>query len=50
LGDTLVSAFAKGENVTDAFGETIDNVIKQAVLNQLKKNFLEKQFNLLLLV
>lgn len=43
LGDALVSAFAKGESAADAFGETVDNVIKQAVLNQLKKNFLEKQ-------
>jgi hypothetical protein len=42
LGDALVSAFAKGESAADAFGETVDNVIKQAVLNQLKKNFLEK--------
>jgi len=43
LGDALVSAFAKGESAADAFGETVDNVIKQAVLNQLKKNFLENQ-------
>lgn len=43
LGDALVSAFAKGEDAADAFGQTVDNVIKQAVLNQLKKNFLEKQ-------
>lgn len=43
LGDALVSAFAKGESAADAFGQTVDNVIKQAVLNQLKKNFLEKQ-------
>ena len=43
LGDALVNAFAKGESAADAFGETVDNVIKQAVLNQLKKNFLEKQ-------
>lgn len=43
LGDALVEAFAKGESAADKFGETVDNVIKQAVLNQLKKNFLEKQ-------
>lgn len=43
LGDALVGAFAKGEDAADAFGKTVDNVIKQAVLNQLKKNFLENQ-------
>lgn len=43
LGDALVNAFSKGEDAAQAFGDTVDNVIKQAVLNQLKKNFLEKQ-------
>jgi DNA repair exonuclease SbcCD ATPase subunit len=43
LGDALVDAFAKGEDAANAFSETVDNVIKQAVLNQLKKNFLETQ-------
>lgn len=43
LGDALVAAFSKGENAANAFGDTVDNVIKNAVLNQLKKNFLETQ-------
>jgi hypothetical protein len=43
LGDALVNAFSKGEDAALAFGDTVDNVIKRAVLNQLKKNFLEKQ-------
>lgn len=43
LGDALVEAFSKGEDAATAFGDTVDNVIKQAVLNQLKKNFLENQ-------
>lgn len=43
LGDALVNAFSKGEDAAGAFGDTVDNIIKQAVLNQLKKNFLETQ-------
>jgi hypothetical protein len=43
LGDALADAFAKGENAADAFGNTVNKVIKDIVLNQLKKNFLEKQ-------
>ncbi len=43
LGDALVEAFSKGEDAATAFGDTVDNVIKQAVINQLKKTFLEKQ-------
>lgn len=43
LGDALVEAFAKGKDAAEAFGKTADNIMKQAVYNQLKKNFLEKQ-------
>ena len=42
LGDAIVEAFGKGEDAAAAFGETADSIMKQAVLNQLKKNFLEK--------
>lgn len=43
LGDALVEAFGKGEDAATAFGKTANDIMKQAVLNQLKKNFLEKQ-------
>jgi hypothetical protein len=43
LGDALVEAFGKGEDAADAFDKTVNEVLKNAVLNQLKKNFLEKQ-------
>lgn len=45
LGDALVNAFSKGEDAAEAFGATTDKIIKQAVLNQLKKNFLETQLD-----
>lgn len=43
LGDAIVEAFGKGEDAATAFGETADSIMKQAVLNQLKKNFLQTQ-------
>jgi hypothetical protein len=43
LGDALVQAFGKGEDAATAFGAAVDNVMKNIVLNQLKKNLLEKQ-------
>lgn len=43
LGDALVEAFGKGEDAAKAFAEVANNVLKNAVLNQLKKQFLEKQ-------
>lgn len=43
LGDALVSAFSQGESAAKAFETTVDNVLKNAVMNQLKKTFLEKQ-------
>ena len=43
LGDALVEAFGKGEDAAKAFDTTVNDIMKNAVLNQLKKNFLEKQ-------
>ena len=43
LGNALVEAFGKGEDAAQAFDNTVNEVLKNAVLNQLKKNFLEKQ-------
>ena len=43
LGDALVEAFSKGEDAAEAFEKTVNEVLKKAVLNQLKKRFLETQ-------
>ena len=43
LGDALVEAFGKGEDAAKAMETTVNSVLKNLVLNQLKKNFLEKQ-------
>ncbi|NCB80678.1 MAG: hypothetical protein EOM41_12305 [Bacilli bacterium] len=43
LGDAIVKAFGKGEDAATAFGDTVNDIMKNAILNQLKKNFLEKQ-------
>lgn len=43
LGDALVEAFGKGEDAADAFSETVNKALQEAVLNQLKKTFLETQ-------
>lgn len=43
LGDALVEAFGKGEDAADAFSDTVNKVLEEAVLNQLKKSFLETQ-------
>lgn len=45
LGDALVSAFAKGEDAAKNFGDVVNNILKNAVLNQLKKNFLAHQMD-----
>ena len=45
LGDALVAAFAKGEDAAKNFDNVVNNILKNAVLNQLKKNFLEQQMN-----
>lgn len=43
LGDVLVEAFGKGEDAAKAMETTVNSVLKNLVLNQLKKNFLETQ-------
>jgi len=43
LGDSLVEAFAAGEDAANAFETTVNDVMKNAIVNQLKKNFLESQ-------
>ena len=43
LGDALVEAFSKGEDAAKAMETTVNSVLKNLVLNQLKKNFLENQ-------
>lgn len=43
LGNALVEAFGKGEDAAQAFDSTVNEILKNAVLNQLKKNFLETQ-------
>lgn len=43
FGDAIVEAFGKGEDAAKSFGGTVNDIMKNAVLNQLKKNFLEKQ-------
>ncbi|MDR2652265.1 MAG: hypothetical protein LBC68_08125 [Prevotellaceae bacterium] len=48
LGDALADAFAKGENAATAFGDTVNKIIKDIILNQLKKNFIEEQIEPLL--
>ncbi|MCM1165196.1 MAG: hypothetical protein NC401_04185 [Ruminococcus sp.] len=43
LSESLVSAFEKGEDAAKAFEETVNDVLKNAIVNQLKKKFLEQQ-------
>lgn len=43
LADALVSAFEKGEDAAKAFEQTVNDVLKQAIINQLKKKFLEQR-------
>lgn len=43
LGDALVEAFSKGEDAAKAMGTTVNSVLKNLVVNQLKKKFLENQ-------
>lgn len=43
LGNALVEAFGKGEDAARAFDNVVNEVLKNAVLNQLKKRFLESQ-------
>ncbi|WP_333661602.1 hypothetical protein [Chishuiella changwenlii] len=43
LGDALAEAFGKGEDAAKSFEKVANDVLKNAVLNQLKKKFLEDQ-------
>lgn len=43
LGDSLVEAFKKGEDASKAFETTVNEVLQNAIVNQLKKRFLEQQ-------
>lgn len=43
LGDALVDAFKQGEDAATAFENTVNQVLQNAIVNQLKKKFLEKQ-------
>lgn len=43
LGDSLVEAFKKGEDASKAFEATVNEVLQNAIVNQLKKKFLEQQ-------
>lgn len=43
LSENLVGAFEKGESAAKAFEETVNEVLKNAIVNQLKKKFLEQQ-------
>ncbi|GGF11346.1 tape measure domain-containing protein [Chishuiella changwenlii] len=43
LGDALAEAFGKGEDAAKSFEKVANDVLKNAILNQLKKEFLEKQ-------
>lgn len=43
LAENLVGAFEKGESAAKAFEETVNEVLKNAIVNQLKKKFLEKE-------
>ena len=43
LGDALVDAFSRGEDAAEAFEETVNDVLKNAIVNQLQRKFLETQ-------
>lgn len=43
IADSLVQAFEEGTDAAKAFGDVVNDVLKNAVINQLKKKFLETQ-------
>lgn len=43
LAESLVGAFEKGEDAAKAFEQCVNDVLKNAIVNQLKKKFLEQQ-------
>lgn len=42
LGDALADAFGKGEDAAESFEKTVNDILRNAILNQLKKRFLEQ--------
>lgn len=45
LADSLTTAFKSGEDAAKAFEQTVNQVLQNAIVNQLKKNFIEKQLD-----
>lgn len=45
LADSLTTAFKSGEDAAKAFEETVNQVLQNAIVNQLKRNFLETQLD-----
>ncbi|UWH95597.1 MAG: hypothetical protein [Bacteriophage sp.] len=45
LADSLTTAFKSGEDAAKAFEQTVNQVLQNAIVNQLKKDFLEKQLD-----
>lgn len=43
LADSLTEAFKAGEDAANAFEQTVNEVLQNAIVNQLKKKFLENQ-------
>lgn len=43
LGDALAEAFGKGEDAAKSFEKVANDVLRNAVLNQLKKRFIEEE-------
>lgn len=43
LGDALAEAFGKGEDAAKSFEKVANDVLKNAVLNQLKKRYIEEE-------
>lgn len=43
LADSLTEAFKAGEDAANAFEQTVNEVLQNAIVNQLKKKFLETQ-------
>lgn len=43
LASSLTDAFKSGENAAKSFDDVVNNVLQNAVVNQLKKKFLEQQ-------
>lgn len=43
LADSLTEAFKAGEDAANAFEQTVNKVLQNAIVNQLKKRFLENQ-------